>query len=77
MLQVLFNKLIKKQKLKLQEIRTRPSKSEVMRLVCDSQLFKNHTNWKPKYSFDSGLKETIDWFKIMLARVQIFIIYKK
>lgn len=59
----IIQQINQKAKIKVTRIRTRPSKSEVMRLVCDSQLFKNHTNWKPKYSFDFGLKETIDWFK--------------
>jgi len=59
----IINKINPQAKIKIARIRTRPLKSEVMRLVCDSKLLKKYTNWKPEYSFNSGLKETIDWFK--------------
>lgn len=42
--------------------RIRPTKSEVHRLVCDNSLIKELTNFRPKYSFEAGLKETAEWF---------------
>jgi len=43
--------------------RIRPEKSEVTRLWCDNQKIKKLTGFNPKYDINSGLKETIQWFK--------------
>lgn len=43
--------------------RLRPEKSEVNRLWCDNTKINKFTGFKPQYSFEQGLKETIDWFK--------------
>ena len=48
--------------------RTRPDKSEVMRLCCDNTKLKKSTNWENAYDLDSGLMETIDWFRMNLAK---------
>lgn len=45
------------------EIRLRPEKSEVERLLGSNHKIKTLTNWKPKYTTDEGLRITIDWFK--------------
>lgn len=42
-------------------LRLRPDNSEVERLLCDASKTRNMTDWKPKYTFESGLKETINW----------------
>jgi nucleoside-diphosphate-sugar epimerase len=42
--------------------RLRPAKSEVMRLVCDSDKLTRHTGWRPACGRASGLKSTIEWF---------------
>ncbi|MCH5214538.1 MAG: SDR family NAD(P)-dependent oxidoreductase [Muribaculaceae bacterium] len=42
--------------------RLRPEKSEVMRLLGDSSLLRSLTGWKPKFTFEEGLRKTIDWF---------------
>lgn len=44
------------------EERVRPEKSEVFRLCGDIRKLTQHTGWKPQYSFDEALKETIEWF---------------
>ena len=45
------------------EKRIRPENSEVERLYgCNEKILKN-TEWKPKYTLDEGLKETIEWFR--------------
>lgn len=43
--------------------RIRPEKSEVNRLWCDNSKINELTGYKPKYSIEEGLKETINWFK--------------
>ncbi|MDD5594694.1 MAG: SDR family NAD(P)-dependent oxidoreductase [Candidatus Omnitrophica bacterium] len=45
-----------------EEIRFRPGKSEVMRLLCDNSKIKKLVGYKPQYSLEAGLKETIEWF---------------
>lgn len=42
--------------------RLRPKKSEVNRLWCDNSKIKKLTGYKPQYSFEQGLKKTIDWY---------------
>tara|TARA_R110001632_G_scaffold186410_2_gene306800 strand:- start:4568 stop:5554 length:987 start_codon:yes stop_codon:yes gene_type:complete len=49
-------------KIVLDESRLRPDKSEVFRLYGNNTKLIKNTNWKPKHSFDSALKETIEWF---------------
>lgn len=43
--------------------RVRPRNSEVIELIGDNLKLKNNTDWKNNYSFEKGLKETINWFK--------------
>ena len=44
--------------------RIRPDKSEVNRLLGSNKKIKELTNWSPSYTFEEGIKETIEWFKI-------------
>lgn len=46
----------------IDEQRIRPEKSEVLRLRCDNTKIKSLTGFKPEYSIEEGLRETIDWF---------------
>jgi NAD dependent epimerase/dehydratase len=46
------------------EQRIRPIKSEVFRLWGDNSKIKLLTGFKPEYSIEAGLKETIDWFLV-------------
>jgi len=46
-----------------EDIRKRPDKSEVERLVCDNSLIKEITVWKPETTLREGLLNTIKWFK--------------
>ena len=43
--------------------RLRPKDSEVMRLVCDATKLRERTDWRPRYTRDEGLAETIEWFR--------------
>lgn len=41
--------------------RIRPSKSEVFRLCGDNTLITTLTDWRPRYTLEQGLSETIEW----------------
>lgn len=59
----LINQINPKAKIITDEIRIRPSKSEVFRLFGSNEKIKKYTGWEQKYSFKEALKETIEWFK--------------
>ncbi|GKX65520.1 NAD-dependent 4,6-dehydratase LegB [Inconstantimicrobium mannanitabidum] len=44
--------------------RIRPDKSEVNRLLGSNKKIMELTNWKPQYTFEQGIKETIEWFMV-------------
>ncbi len=44
--------------------RLRPAKSEVGRLLGSSSKLRRLTGWKPAYTFDKALKDTIGWFRL-------------
>ena len=66
-MQDLANELIKQinpqAKIVIDEIRIRPEKSEVYRLFGSNAKIKKNTNWDMNYSFEKGIKETIEWFR--------------
>ena len=33
-----------------------------LRYAIDASKIKNDLNWKPRYRFEEGLSETIDWY---------------
>ncbi len=43
------------------EQRLRPEKSEVNRLLGSNEKIKRLTDWKPQYTFEQGIEETIKW----------------
>ncbi len=45
------------------EQRLRPEKSEVNRLLGCNEKIKALTDWQPKFTFEQGLAETIEFFK--------------
>lgn len=45
------------------EQRLRPDKSEVNRLLGSNEKIMRLTNWKPNYTLEKGLAETIEFFK--------------
>lgn len=63
----LANELIKQinpnAKIVCDDERLRPDKSEVNRLLGSNKKIQELTNWKQKYSFEEGIRETIEWFK--------------
>lgn len=43
------------------ELRMRPEKSEVNRLLCDSTKIQKLTDWSSKVNFQKGLESTFEW----------------
>jgi len=37
--------------------------SEPMHLLADNTKLREGTGWKPRYSLDEGLRQTIEWWK--------------
>ncbi|MBU0686404.1 MAG: NAD-dependent 4,6-dehydratase LegB [Candidatus Margulisbacteria bacterium] len=52
-----------KVEIECEEKRVRPEKSEVMKLICNNKKALEYVGWKPAYSLDQGLTETIDYIK--------------
>lgn len=48
--------------------RVRPEMSEVTKLICDSSKAKKLLGWKPAYSLDEGLSETIGFISANIKR---------
>ncbi|WP_459129346.1 NAD-dependent 4,6-dehydratase LegB [Guggenheimella bovis] len=46
-----------------EDIRLRPEKSEVNRLLGSNEKMKKLTGWAPRYTLEEGLNETINWIK--------------
>ena len=53
------------------EERLRPEKSEVNRLLGSNEKIMCLTDWKPRYSLEEGLRETITFLKENLDRYKI------
>ncbi len=43
--------------------RVRPGESEVERLCCDNSKIMKHTSWRPVYTLETGLAESVKWIK--------------
>ncbi len=63
LLDMICKKLNIKKKIKKDNKRVRPTKSEVVELLCDNSKFTKKFNWKPKISLSDGLDQYIDWFR--------------
>ena len=59
----ILEKLNSKATIKKELLRTRSSKSEVVRLVCDNSKILKNTQWEPMIKIEKGLDMTINWFK--------------
>lgn len=71
----LANELIKQinpnAKIICDDQRLRPEKSEVNRLLGSNEKIKRLTNWKPEYSFETGLAETIKFFRKNIEKYKV------
>ena len=54
----------KELKVNVDKERIRPQQSEVNRLLASNQKAKELVGWKPDYSLDTGLKETVEFYKL-------------
>lgn len=61
--QEIINQINPKAKIKTDSQRLRPEKSEVFRLYGSNEKIQKYTNWKMKYTFNEGIRQTIEWFK--------------
>ena len=59
----IINQINPNAKIVCDEQRLRPEKSEVNRLLGSNAKIKELTNWTPQYTFEQGIKETIDWIR--------------
>lgn len=53
------------------EERLRPEKSEVNRLLGSNEKILRLTDWKPQYTFEEGLAETIEFFRHNLDKYKV------
>ncbi|MBV5281015.1 MAG: GDP-mannose 4,6-dehydratase [Paludibacter sp.] len=67
LVQLIADLIGKKVEIISDEQRIRPDKSEVERLFCDNTKIISNTSWKPYYTLESGLKETIEWISNNLS----------
>ena len=54
-----------------EEERLRPEKSEVNRLLGDASRLRELTGWAPKYTFEEGLAETIEFIRTHMDSYKI------
>ena len=50
-------------KIVTEDVRLRPEKSEVERLLGSADKLRGMTDWKPAYTFEEGLAETIEFLR--------------
>ncbi len=67
----LINQINPNAKIICEEERLRPEKSEVNRLLGSNKKIKRMTNWKPQYTLQEGLAETIEWMKNNLDKYKV------
>lgn len=68
--QSLIDQINPNAKIVTDEQRVRPGKSEVERLLGSNEKIKRLTDWTPQVDLESGLAETIEWFKDPVNLVQ-------
>lgn len=61
--QLLIDMINPKAAIVSEDIRLRPEKSEVERLLGSAEKIKKLTNWKQQFDLRQGIEQTIEWFK--------------
>lgn len=69
--QELINQINPEAKIIVEDDRLRPEKSEVNRLLGSNQKIKHLTDWTPKYTFQEGLAETIQFLRENLDKFKV------
>jgi len=67
----ILDQMGKKVEIEVEDRRIRPAKSEVMQLLSDTRLAKELFGWAPRYTFEDGLRETIEWFQKNFSRFKV------
>jgi NAD dependent epimerase/dehydratase len=52
-------------------VRVRPAASEVERLLAGTELARSLLGWRPRYTLDDGLRETIAWIRDHLGKFRV------
>ena len=60
---IIINAINPNAKIICEEVRLRPQKSEVERLLGSNKKILAATNWQQQYSLKEGIQETIKWFQ--------------
>jgi nucleoside-diphosphate-sugar epimerase len=55
-------------KIEADQVRLRPEKSEVQRLLSDNRKALRQLGWAPQVNLTQGLTKTIEWIKNNLGR---------
>ena len=63
MAQMLVNKIFPQAKIECDDLRLRPEKSEVERLLGSCEKIKRLTSWEQRFSFEAGIDQTIAWLR--------------
>jgi NAD dependent epimerase/dehydratase len=67
----LIRQINRNAKIVCDEQRLRPKKSEVNRLLGSNEKILRLTNWKPNYTFEQGLAETVEFFRENLEKYKV------
>lgn len=67
----LIRQINPKAKIVCDEQRLRPSKSEVERLLGCNEKIKSLTKWEPRYTFEQGLSETIEFLRSNMDKYKV------
>ncbi|MBN1902435.1 SDR family NAD(P)-dependent oxidoreductase [Candidatus Sumerlaeota bacterium] len=62
--QKIIDRINPKARIVAEDERIRPEKSEVLRLFGGNRKIMELTGWKPLYTLEQGLEETIAWFRL-------------
>jgi NAD dependent epimerase/dehydratase len=59
----IINQINPKAMITSEDIRIRPKKSEVERLLGSNEKIRRLTGWQPEYTLKQGIRETIEWYR--------------
>jgi NAD dependent epimerase/dehydratase len=60
---VIINQINPTARIVHEDVRVRPEKSEVDRLLGSNEKIRRLTGWQPEYTMQQGIRETIAWFR--------------
>jgi nucleoside-diphosphate-sugar epimerase len=54
-----------------EDSRIRPNQSEVWALKANNTRLREVTGWQPKFSYEEGIKTTIDWIREHMGNYKV------